>query len=106
MLPHTAVSCLARRPDPRLTVRQIVELRFASDDEFAALAARAADENLSEDAIKRPSGPGGPIPTGSEHRRNENRTITRSVVVWSVACPLARVIAPSWCRFVPAKRLP
>jgi len=42
----------AKRLDPRLTVRQIVGLRFASDDEFAALAARAASENLSEDAIK------------------------------------------------------
>jgi len=43
----------AKRLDQRLTVRQIVGLRFASDDEFAALAARAASENLSEDAIKR-----------------------------------------------------
>jgi hypothetical protein len=42
-----------KRLDPRLTVRQIVGLRFASDDEFAALAARAASENLSEDAIKK-----------------------------------------------------
>ena len=39
--------------DPRLTIRQIVGLRFASDDEFAALARRAANENLTEDAIKR-----------------------------------------------------
>jgi uncharacterized membrane protein YfcA len=38
--------------DPRLTLRQIIGLRFASDDEFAALARRAADEGLSEDAIK------------------------------------------------------
>ena len=43
----------AKRLDPRLTVRQIVGLRFASDDEFAALAARAASENLSEDEIKK-----------------------------------------------------
>ena len=43
----------AKQLDPRLTVRQIVGLRFASDDEFAALAARAASENLSEDAIKK-----------------------------------------------------
>src|SRR5262245_10667172 len=42
----------AKRLDHRLTIRQIVGLRFASDDEFAALAARAASENLSEDAIK------------------------------------------------------
>jgi len=39
--------------DPRLTLRQIIGLRFASDEEFAALARRAADENLTEDAIKR-----------------------------------------------------
>ena len=39
--------------DPRLTVRQIIGLRFASNEEFVALAGRAAEENLSEDAIKR-----------------------------------------------------
>jgi hypothetical protein len=39
--------------DPRLTVRQIVGLRFASDEEFAALARRAADEQLPPDTIKR-----------------------------------------------------
>jgi hypothetical protein len=39
--------------DSRLTVRQIVGLRFASDDEFAALARRAAEQGLTEDAIKR-----------------------------------------------------
>jgi hypothetical protein len=39
--------------DSRLTVRQIVGLRFASDDEFAALARRAADEQLPPDVIKR-----------------------------------------------------
>ncbi|MGB7761671.1 MAG: DUF6526 family protein [Bryobacteraceae bacterium] len=39
--------------DPRLGVRQIIALRFASDDEFAALAARAAQESLDEDTIKR-----------------------------------------------------
>jgi len=40
-------------PDPRLTMRQYVGLRFASDEEFPALAQRAADEGLSEDAIKK-----------------------------------------------------
>jgi hypothetical protein len=39
--------------DPRLTVKQIVGLRFAADGEFVALARRAADENLEQDAIKR-----------------------------------------------------
>lgn len=38
--------------DPRLSVRQIIGLRFASDDEVVALAARAADEGLGEKAIK------------------------------------------------------
>ena len=39
--------------DPRLGVGHIVALRFADDQEFAALAARAARESLSPDAIKR-----------------------------------------------------
>jgi hypothetical protein len=39
--------------DSRLTMRQIVGLRFAPDAEFVALAKRAADEGLTEDAIKR-----------------------------------------------------
>jgi hypothetical protein len=39
--------------DSRLTMRQIVALRFASDEELAALAQRAADQSLSPDAIKR-----------------------------------------------------
>src|SRR6187455_1525756 len=39
--------------DPRLTMRQIVALRFASDAEFVALAQRAADQSMSPDAIKR-----------------------------------------------------
>ena len=39
--------------DRRLTMRQIVALRFASDAEFVALAQRAADQSLSSDAIKR-----------------------------------------------------
>jgi hypothetical protein len=39
--------------DARLSIRQIIGLRFAADEEFVALAQRAAAENLSEDAIKR-----------------------------------------------------
>ena len=39
--------------DPRLTIRQIIGLRFAPDEEFVALAQKAAAENLSEDAIKK-----------------------------------------------------
>ncbi len=39
--------------DPKLTVRQIIGLRFASDQEFVELAGRAVEENLSEDAIKK-----------------------------------------------------
>lgn len=42
--------------DPRLTTRQIIGLRFAPDDEFGALARRAAEEGLSEDQIKREVG--------------------------------------------------
>lgn len=39
--------------DSRLTVKQIIGLRFAPDEEFPALAERAANENLSLDDIKR-----------------------------------------------------
>jgi hypothetical protein len=42
-----------KTPDVRLTIRQIIGLRFASDEELPALARKAADESLSEDAIKR-----------------------------------------------------
>jgi hypothetical protein len=38
--------------DSRLSVHQIVALRFASDPEFAELAARAAEQNLPSKAIK------------------------------------------------------
>jgi len=39
--------------DPRLSVKQVVALRFASDSEFVPLAAIAAKENLTPDQIKR-----------------------------------------------------
>ena len=39
--------------DPRLTIDQLIGLRFASDVEFAALAQRAAAEQLTRDATKR-----------------------------------------------------
>jgi len=38
--------------DPRLTVKQIIGLRFASNEEFVALAQRAADQNLAPKDIK------------------------------------------------------
>src|SRR6185369_5196323 len=39
--------------DPRLTIKQIVGLRFASDAEFVELARKAADEGMEQDAIKK-----------------------------------------------------
>ena len=39
--------------DPRLSVKQVVALRFASDSEFIALAAGAAKDNLTPKQIKR-----------------------------------------------------
>lgn len=39
--------------DPRLSTKQIVALRFASDDEFPSLCKKAAEEQLSPDAIKK-----------------------------------------------------
>jgi hypothetical protein len=39
--------------DPRLSVKQVVGLRFASDEEFVALARKAAEESLTPDAIKK-----------------------------------------------------
>jgi hypothetical protein len=45
---------LAGRPlDGRLTPRQIVGLRFASDEEFVALAQHAAEDGTSENDIKK-----------------------------------------------------
>ena len=40
-------------PDPRLDTRQYIGLRFAGDEELPALAKRAAEEGLSENAIKK-----------------------------------------------------
>ncbi|MDE3143002.1 MAG: hypothetical protein KGL19_02525 [Bacteroidota bacterium] len=39
--------------DSRLKMSQIIALRFASDEEFVALAQRAVAENLSNPAIKK-----------------------------------------------------
>jgi hypothetical protein len=39
--------------DSRLTIKQIIGLRFASDVEFVELASKAANEGLSQDSIKR-----------------------------------------------------
>ena len=39
--------------DPRLTIRQVIGLRFASDAEFVELAQKAANENMTPDAIKK-----------------------------------------------------
>jgi len=39
--------------DPRLSMRQIIGLRFADDDEFVALAQKAAGSGLSEKEIKK-----------------------------------------------------
>jgi hypothetical protein len=38
--------------DRRLTIRQIIGLRFASDEEFVGLAQRAAEHGMSEKDIK------------------------------------------------------
>lgn len=38
--------------DSRLRMSQIIALRFAGDDEFVALAKRAAEENLDSKSIK------------------------------------------------------
>ena len=39
--------------DPRLTIKQIVGLRFASDAEFVELARKAAEGSMSPDEIKK-----------------------------------------------------
>lgn len=40
-------------PDPHLRMGQIIALRFAPDEELAALSQKAVNENLSNDEIKR-----------------------------------------------------
>jgi len=50
-LRHFALT--GKRLDPRLTIKQIVGLRFASDAEFVALAQKAADESMPQDTIKK-----------------------------------------------------
>ena len=39
--------------DSRLTIQQVIALRFAGDNEFTALAETAVERNLSNDEIKR-----------------------------------------------------
>jgi len=39
--------------DPRITIQQIIALRFAPDAEFPGLVQKAAGDGLSPDAIKR-----------------------------------------------------
>ena len=42
-----------KRLDQRLTLSQIIALRFAGDEEMPVLAQRAAEEGLTNDAIKK-----------------------------------------------------
>ena len=39
--------------DARLTIRQVIALRFASDDEFVPLAKEAAERSMAADVIKK-----------------------------------------------------
>ena len=39
--------------DSKLTMRQVIGLRFASDEEFPELAKKAAESGISEDEIKK-----------------------------------------------------
>ncbi len=49
-LRHFALS--GKLLDTRLRISQVIALRFAADDEFVALAKKAADEQLGSKAIK------------------------------------------------------
>jgi hypothetical protein len=40
-------------PDRRLTIQQLIALRFAEDAEFTSLAKKAADENMTPAQIKK-----------------------------------------------------
>jgi len=42
-----------QRLNPSLSLRQIIALRFASDEEFVPLVARAIEQNMQPDEIKR-----------------------------------------------------
>ncbi|MDQ3683062.1 MAG: DUF6526 family protein [Bacteroidota bacterium] len=44
---------IGKLPDHRLTLKQIIALRFASDEELPALSQRAVSENLGADSIKK-----------------------------------------------------
>ena len=50
-LRHFALT--GRLLDPRLSIKQIVGLRFASDGEFAELARKAAEGSMPQDDIKK-----------------------------------------------------
>ena len=50
-LRHFALT--GKRLDPRLTIKQIVGLRFASDAEFVELARKAAEAGMPQDEIKK-----------------------------------------------------
>lgn len=45
---------LTKEPiDPRLTIQQLIALRFASDAELPVLAKKAAEEGMTSDSIKK-----------------------------------------------------